>query len=128
MNTKVQLLLDDPTSATSWLGVHSHWPSTPLDRNALEAESSQFLRSLRPAQDPSTPASTATSQDAAKTLAFWRQADISPAAVTNAMAKACEKVLSVESDLTRFDTVIGDGDCGDTFGRGARGGSLFLIS
>ena len=122
-NTDIQQLLDDPTSATSWLGVRTHWPSSPLGRTALEAESTRFLQSLC-VQDTSSPTlnTPSNSQDATEALSFWRKADISPAAVTNAIVKACEKVLSVENELTRFDTIVGDGDCGDTFASGARGG------
>lgn len=29
--------------------------------------------------------------------------------------------MDVEHDLTRFDTVLGDGDCGETFTSGAKG-------
>lgn len=117
-------LLDDPTSASSWLGVRSYWPSIPLDRVALEAETSQFLQSLSPANI----AAPASSQEGTTpTLSFWRQADISPAAVNNAIVKACEKVMSVENDLTKFDTVVGDGDCGETFARGAAGKSFLFV-
>jgi hypothetical protein len=89
----------------------------------FEGESSQLLQSLC-VQDTSSHAlnTPSNSQDATKALSFWRKADISPVVVTNAIVKACEKVLSVESELTRFDTVVGDGDCGDTFASGARGG------
>ena len=34
----------------------------------------------------------------------------------------------MESDLTKFDTIVGDGDCGETFARGAMGGCRFVWS
>ena len=33
----------------------------------------------------------------------------------------------MESDLTKFDTIVGDGDCGETFARGATGGCRFCL-
>lgn len=38
-----------------------------------------------------------------------------------ALRKALTAVIEAEPDVTRFDTVVGDGDCGDTLERGARG-------
>lgn len=34
---------------------------------------------------------------------------------------ACEKVSAGEPTLTEYDTVLGDGDCGETFQNGAEG-------
>jgi len=39
--------------------------------------------------------------------------------VSNAILAACEAIITNESQLTRFDTIVGDGDCGHTFSRGA---------
>ena len=61
----------------------------------------------------------------------WQELDFEPNRVRNGIRRACEAVLEVESDLTEFDTIVGDGDCGATFTSGARGaldtGLLLLL-
>lgn len=37
----------------------------------------------------------------------------------NAILAACDAIITNEPQLTRFDTIVGDGDCGQTFARGA---------
>jgi len=37
----------------------------------------------------------------------------------NAILSACDALINNEPQLTRFDTIVGDGDCGHTFARGA---------
>lgn len=34
---------------------------------------------------------------------------------------ACESVIRAEPEITRLDTITGDGDCGDTLKAGANG-------
>ena len=41
------------------------------------------------------------------------------AAAKKAIAGACAAVLKAEADLTRWDQIVGDGDCGITQKRGA---------
>ncbi|KIK53456.1 hypothetical protein GYMLUDRAFT_232803 [Collybiopsis luxurians FD-317 M1] len=50
---------------------------------------------------------------------YWRQTDISPERVTEGIVSACRAVLKEEAVLTEYDTIVGDGDCGVTFARGA---------
>lgn len=45
--------------------------------------------------------------------------DASPA--TTALTRALEKVIAAEPDVTRYDTVVGDGDCGIGLKRGSEG-------
>lgn len=110
-------LLDDPTTAHSWLGARSHWPSQPINRDSLEKESEKLLQSHHPVAVQALD----SLPDVKTPFSFWRQTDISPAVVTRAIESACQKVLTVENDLTMFDTIVGDGDCGETFARGATG-------
>ena len=39
----------------------------------------------------------------------------------NAIESACRAVLEIEKELTEYDTILGDGDCGHTFAAGAAG-------
>ncbi|KAH8659782.1 Dak1 domain-containing protein [Xylariales sp. PMI_506] len=43
----------------------------------------------------------------------------SPRLLEEMLQKACDAVIAAEPDLTRWDTVMGDGDCGETLKTGA---------
>jgi dihydroxyacetone kinase len=45
-----------------------------------------------------------------------------------ALAKALDKVIAAEADITKYDTVVGDGDCGIGLKRGAEGIKKYLDS
>jgi triose/dihydroxyacetone kinase / FAD-AMP lyase (cyclizing) len=47
--------------------------------------------------------------------------EIDPAAATKALQTALERVIKAEPEITRYDTVVGDGDCGIGLKRGAEG-------
>lgn len=49
---------------------------------------------------------------------------INPQVATEALTAALGKVIAVEPEVTRYDTVVGDGDCGIGLKRGAEGKSL----
>ncbi|KAI0114436.1 dihydroxyacetone kinase [Nemania sp. FL0031] len=44
---------------------------------------------------------------------------IDPAQLDRMLRTACNKLIDAEPDLTRWDTVMGDGDCGETLKTGA---------
>jgi triose/dihydroxyacetone kinase / FAD-AMP lyase (cyclizing) len=44
---------------------------------------------------------------------------IDPATLERMLRKACEDLAAAEPDLTKWDTVMGDGDCGETLKTGA---------
>ncbi|KAJ7904951.1 Dak1 domain-containing protein [Mycena leptocephala] len=46
--------------------------------------------------------------------------NVSPAVLVSVMRKGAEAVLAAEPDLTRWDTIVGDGDCGETCAAGAQ--------
>lgn len=90
-------LLDYPCEVTGW--------SSPISKQTWEAKN------------------TATREDKATTggqvAASGLLAD--PKSAQAALSKALQNVISVEPDVTRFDTVVGDGDCGIGLKRGAEG-------
>ena len=45
-------------------------------------------------------------------------ADLEP---VKTLRRALMAVIEAEPEVTKFDTVVGDGDCGDTLKRGAEG-------
>lgn len=44
------------------------------------------------------------------------------------VSQACRNVIDAEPEITRYDTIVGDGDCGETLARGARAVLSFLDS
>ncbi|KIJ53501.1 hypothetical protein M422DRAFT_58449 [Sphaerobolus stellatus SS14] len=95
-------LFDDPTTATAWLAA-DYWPSRSRNIANEIQEAEELIQGLR-----SQPDLEPSNEDDSIIL-------------VNAIKSACEAVFSVEDELTRYDTVCGDGDCGATFAAGAKG-------
>ena len=47
------------------------------------------------------------------------QSAVDPALAKSALSTALERLISVEPDVTKYDTIVGDGDCGIGLKRGA---------
>ncbi|KAF9444210.1 DAK1/DegV-like protein [Macrolepiota fuliginosa MF-IS2] len=95
-------LLDAPTDAHSWLGVRRYWDSGGVSpRNQVITK-------------------TVPLEELARHESDHPPADILPATIRLALQSACRAVLAIENELTEYDTVSGDGDCGHTFSAGAR--------
>lgn len=90
-------LLDYPCEATGW--------SSPISKQTWEAKNT------------ATREDKATSGDQIRSSGLTADAKSSQAALTAAL----KSVISVEPDVTRYDTVVGDGDCGIGLKRGAEG-------
>ena len=65
------------------------------------------------------PPATLTSERAADRAVKMRAQN--PGAFTHAVESACNALDSAEPEITRMDTISGDGDCGLTLQTGARG-------
>lgn len=107
--------LDALTDATAWSGVRTGWSDREDRGSSRELEPETHLSRSR--------ISDQNNRNAESSIT-WRSLDVRPDAVVSGIRNACKAVLSVEPDLTRFDTLVGDGDCGETFSSGARGQSL----
>ncbi|KAG6836736.1 hypothetical protein H0H93_004142 [Arthromyces matolae] len=90
-------LLDDPTDAASWVGVR-RWPGDGDDHTVADSRNMEPSTSRYPAKQDRTEISSAE----------------------RCIRAACNSVILCQEDLTEFDTILGDGDCGETFGAGAR--------
>ncbi|ETW86239.1 hypothetical protein HETIRDRAFT_122126 [Heterobasidion irregulare TC 32-1] len=108
-------LLDTPTDAHAWVGVRA-WPTDRLStREEIEAESEKLLHtSAHHVEDQGVPRNERDEGN------YWRDADISVSMVEAGIRAACASALDAEKELTVFDTIVGDGDCGETFAAGAR--------
>lgn len=112
----VYSLLDSPTDALAWIGVRVGWPS-PLNNIQNKAEQTEMkLMRLR----ESYAESRSTEKSSGKAALYWREVDVSTSQIEAAMREACNAVFSIQDDLTEFDTIVGDGDCGETFSAGAK--------
>ncbi|OPB40388.1 glycerone kinase [Trichoderma guizhouense] len=54
-----------------------------------------------------------------KTVDERRDLSIDPVLLESMLRNACEALIKAEPDLTKWDTVMGDGDCGETLKTGA---------
>ncbi|KAF9502245.1 DAK1/DegV-like protein [Pleurotus eryngii] len=91
-------LLDAPTDVTSWPGSRS-WSSEKPTNSEINVE--------------------AIVQPNGGRTVDWTAIDTSPFAVLRGIRSACRRVQSLIDELTEYDEVLGDGDCGDTFYKGA---------
>ncbi|KAG0704151.1 DAK1 DegV-like protein [Suillus ampliporus] len=104
-------LLDAPTDAHSWLGVRS-WPAARATPAEDEAEAEALLQTFT--------SSPEISQSSCGGGPTWQGLGMSEENVIKGIRGACQAVLVAEPDMTRFDTIVGDGDCGETFAGGAK--------
>lgn len=119
-------LLDAPTEALSWVGVKSRptrFGSALSDRD-VDAEAADSLRLIHASFRPDilgTGTSSPSGENHSVRGYTWSDLGFSAEEVTRGIRGACERVLAAEPDMTRFDTIVGDGDCGHTFASGAKG-------
>ncbi|KAI6144240.1 DAK1 DegV-like protein [Pisolithus tinctorius] len=108
-------LLDAPTDAHSWIATRK-WVPEPqrIADEELEAEETlQAISRVSAGVPSSNPLVAFTSQP-------WEALGFTPSEVERGIRGACNALLGAEGELTKFDTAFGDGDCGETFSRGAR--------
>ncbi|KAI6152721.1 DAK1 DegV-like protein [Pisolithus thermaeus] len=108
-------LLDAPTEAHSWVGTRS-WSLEPRRTADEELEAEETLQVI---SHVSADAPSSSTQIALGTQT-WEDVGFTTSEVEQGIRGACNALLGVEGELTKFDTAFGDGDCGETFSRGAR--------
>ncbi|KAF9072416.1 hypothetical protein BDP27DRAFT_1418040 [Rhodocollybia butyracea] len=113
-------LLDDPTEAHSWLGLRRFWPSDGQRNWQADLRTTERLLDRMQTLSPDAGVKQSTNSLSSASAAYWHQADISPERVTEGILCACRALLREEKLLTEYDTIVGDGDCGTTFSRGAK--------
>ncbi|KAI0904939.1 dihydroxyacetone kinase [Ustulina deusta] len=82
----------------------THWDSMAGSQARRRPRKEQFV------QPPAAPRHTVDDATDLK---------IDPAQLDRMLRTACNKVIEAEPDLTQWDTVMGDGDCGQTLKQGA---------
>ncbi|KAI6111808.1 DAK1 DegV-like protein [Pisolithus croceorrhizus] len=108
-------LLDAPTDAHSWVGAR-HWSLETRRIADEELEAGETLQAI-PHLSADAPSSSTQIALGSQT---WEALGFTPSEVEQGIRGACNALLGVEGELTKFDTAFGDGDCGETFSRGAR--------
>lgn len=90
-------LLDDPAQTPGWKWNSAAPPVTP------------------------TPLAPAATTSTSKSYTGARIAAPQPAEFLAALQRACGALVAAEPEITRMDTIAGDGDCGLTLKAGAQG-------
>ncbi|KAI5460415.1 Dak1 domain-containing protein [Mariannaea sp. PMI_226] len=90
-------LLEDPCQATGWAAlVSAHWGAKSQKQDAIKHHQALTIRSAEP---------TGLRLD--------------PTATKRALENALRRVILAEPEVTKYDTIVGDGDCGVGLKRGA---------
>ncbi|TVY32926.1 Dihydroxyacetone kinase [Lachnellula subtilissima] len=90
-------LLDAPSEAAGW--------AAPIRKESWEAKSSQTREDPASSNEETKPSGLKFNPETTKTV----------------LVAALERVIAAEPDVTRYDTIVGDGDCGIGLKRGAEG-------
>ena len=91
-------LLDDPCEAAGW--------TAPIRKETWEANSSR------------TREESANAGEGVKASGL----KLDPETTKAALIAGLERLIAAEPDVTKYDTVVGDGDCGYTLRDGAKPG------
>jgi dihydroxyacetone kinase len=90
-------LIDLPTEALAWSGCANGWNARTRDEpNASDTKQLKTTQST------------------------IKKKKVKESHV-EAVIRACKSVLEAEDAMTRYDTIVGDGDCGATWAKGAHG-------
>lgn len=90
-------LLDAPSEVVGW--------SAPIPKETWEAENTAERTGV--AEESKKPKESGLTWD--------------PALATAALTAGLQRVITAEPEITKFDTIVGDGDCGTGLKRGAEG-------
>ncbi|CAD6905434.1 unnamed protein product [Tilletia controversa] len=104
----VLTLLEDPTQAVGWTGSRSYLADAP--RNVLTAE--ELSRQLSNLKGGITQTSSKTASPSSQKQE--RIISMDAKQVQNMLASAASSLIAAEPEITRLDTLQGDGDCGTT--------------
>jgi dihydroxyacetone kinase len=105
-SSSISKYLDESTTAPAWLAADVYTPTSegrPSDTEYPEIE-----------------APTASASDSTANNMVELKIDNFTEKATSTITNACNKLIESEPMLTKYDTIVGDGDCGLTMERGAR--------
>ena len=105
-NGEILKYLDAPTTAPAWVKSDNSASQSNRSTNALESLPDSY-------EDNENDGSSASALSAAA------EDTISSDLTNGAIRAACKAILDAESQLTQWDLIVGDGDCGITMKRGA---------
>ncbi|KAF8868788.1 hypothetical protein BD779DRAFT_1459135 [Infundibulicybe gibba] len=111
-------LLDMPTDAYAWVG--TSLATNMVTQQGRRGESGESGDSFTGKRLP-TGGTNKVHEDGGRGGSGWEEMGATPTRVQKAIQMACRALLEAERKLTEFDTIAGDGDCGETFSAGANG-------
>jgi dihydroxyacetone kinase len=85
------------------------------------AEASGWTAPIKASTWSNPPTQTSTTERTKETTNKPSNLTLDPTKTTKALRHALESLIAAEPDVTRYDTVVGDGDCGIGLKRGAEG-------
>ena len=95
--------------------------SSLLDLLDAPAEATGWAAPIKTSTWTSPPTKTSTTSEGKDTANKPANLTIDPSQASKALKHALERLIAAEPDVTRYDTVVGDGDCGIGLKRGAEG-------
>jgi triose/dihydroxyacetone kinase / FAD-AMP lyase (cyclizing) len=110
-------LLDDPTDAYSWTGVSSGWgkgTGVARDRQAEEDEAAAHLAAVQ------KKGGSVSLLDADARENADGPVNGDPELVKKVLLAAADYAIKAEPEMTRNDTIVGDGDAGETLAQVAK--------
>lgn len=117
--------LNAPAFSTSILNLTAAAKDTKFSpaqmKEFLDVRTSTHWESFAGAQSKQTPRKEQFVAEAKETSSRSIDADlkVDPKLLESTLLKACSNIIEREPDLTKWDTVMGDGDCGETLKTGA---------
>lgn len=92
-----------------------------LDLIDAPAEATGWAAPIKTSTWTNPPTQTSTKSEGKDTSNKPANLTIDPSQASKALKHALERLIAAEPDVTRYDTVVGDGDCGIGLKRGAEG-------
>lgn len=106
-------LLDAPTEATGWSAAVKT-ETWDMKREAIKQEEVKEL-------DEEVSGNLKCELNPGNRMIMWLRNIVDYGLAKKALTTALERVISAEPDITNYDTIVGDGDCGIGLKRGAEG-------
>ncbi|CCU99418.1 unnamed protein product [Malassezia sympodialis ATCC 42132] len=110
IGSNVLELIDAPTDATGWSGVSQGWS----DKAILKTPDEHLKESEKRLEEKRNTGHAVSGSLVSGKSASAGPKNGNPDKAKEALSSLCRAVIDVEPTLTKYDTVVGDGDAGET--------------